>query len=206
MPSIRNGDTVGLVSNMFGWLHTFRNCISTLITFRKLPVSSVSLVLARLMKSSYRKRWRFDRRHITTCSYFCGICFSTSDFSRRSRNGRKTLVRNKQNTKLVSQHLSHQTINEGKLIFRWKWEILLHGTWRKNIREIVLCDILKLVFCILEFGLASLQMSDCHRKEAANRLKMRMMLIAPIRKLILAKKCFAHGRKLNALNHGSCSS
>lgn len=45
---------------------------------------------ARPMKSSYKYRCRFDNRHMTTCSYFFGICFSTSDFRRRSKNGRNT--------------------------------------------------------------------------------------------------------------------
>jgi len=29
---------------------------------------------------------------MTTCSYFLGICFSTSCFNRRSRNGRSTCL------------------------------------------------------------------------------------------------------------------
>lgn len=51
----------------------------------------VNTYFALLIKSSYRYRCLFDKRHITTCSYFLGICFSTSDFSRRNKNGRRTL-------------------------------------------------------------------------------------------------------------------
>jgi len=46
------------------------------------------------MKSSYKYLCRFDRRHITICSYFFGNCFSTSVFSRRSRNGLNTCESN----------------------------------------------------------------------------------------------------------------
>lgn len=42
------------------------------------------------IKSSYRNLWRFDKRHMTTCSYFFGNCFSTSVFNRLKRNGRNT--------------------------------------------------------------------------------------------------------------------
>jgi hypothetical protein len=42
------------------------------------------------MKSSYKYLCRFERRHITICSYFFGNCFSTSVFSLRSRNGLNT--------------------------------------------------------------------------------------------------------------------
>ena len=61
-----NGDTVGLGSNKLGWLHTFLNCIKTLITDNRFPPARVSLVFARLMKSSYKNRWRFDNGHFTT--------------------------------------------------------------------------------------------------------------------------------------------
>lgn len=44
-PSIRNGEMVGRTSNIFGWLHTFRNCINTFITLNRFPDASVSLVL-----------------------------------------------------------------------------------------------------------------------------------------------------------------
>ena len=42
------------------------------------------------MKSSYKNRCLLERRHLTTCSYFLGICFSTSDFSLLNRKGLKT--------------------------------------------------------------------------------------------------------------------
>jgi len=46
------------------------------------------------MKSSYKYLCRFERRHITICSYFFGNCFSTSVFRRRSRNGLNTWKNN----------------------------------------------------------------------------------------------------------------
>lgn len=42
------------------------------------------------MKSSQRQRWRLESRHRITCSYFLGICFSTSTLTRRSKKGRRT--------------------------------------------------------------------------------------------------------------------
>ena len=49
-----NGEHVGRGSNKFGWLQTFLNCIRTFITDSKLPLSSVSFVLALDIKSSYK--------------------------------------------------------------------------------------------------------------------------------------------------------
>ena len=90
LPNMK-GETVGLGSNKLGWLQTFRSCMSTFITESKFPLSKVSFVLARLMKSSYKNRCLLDNGHLTTCSYFLGNCFSTSLFSLRSRKGRRTL-------------------------------------------------------------------------------------------------------------------
>lgn len=42
------------------------------------------------MNSSYRNLCRLDSRHITMCSNFFGICFSTSCFNLLRRNGRST--------------------------------------------------------------------------------------------------------------------
>ena len=85
------GETVGLGSKRFGWLQTFLSCMSTFITDSRFPVSSVSFVLALLIKSSYRNRCLFDKGHLTSWLYFLGICFSTSDFSLRSKKGLRTL-------------------------------------------------------------------------------------------------------------------
>ena len=58
---------------------------------RKLPEASVDAVSLEAMYSSYSVRCRLLSRQRNTCSCFPGSPFSTSLFSRRSRNGRSTL-------------------------------------------------------------------------------------------------------------------
>ena len=46
MGDVMNDEVIGLGSNKLGWLHTFLNCINTLMTLMKCPPESDSLVLS----------------------------------------------------------------------------------------------------------------------------------------------------------------
>ena len=140
MPGVLNGETIGLGSNRLGWLHTFLSCINIFMTLIKCPLAKVSLVLQNKfqyiveqtiikdnrpyltillhastyfvcdIKSSYRYLCLFERWHMTTCSYFFGICFSTSCFNRLNRNGLNTCLQiffNDQSNTISSIHGRH---------------------------------------------------------------------------------------------------